>query len=829
MTEHGAQAFSTLERVINGEQSAETFADPPFERLRLALYDPDTSELDKTVLLRHALRYESLRRQHSATMKIPAIDPDYFEQVGIIANEENGVYRVSATPWRPEWMPDAVKQPIDQTAMEASRKRFFENRPVSGDPFLEQFQLSGYRSEGQKTAVRSALSMPPGTGLVVDLPTGEGKSLIFRTVDKVGFASDADDGLKHITLVIVPTVTLAFDHERSCGGSEDNPLAYIGGLTERNSRIRENISSGTQGLLFAAPEAVVGPLRYSLAEAVKRGRLRAIVIDEAHLVESWGTGFRTEFQTFAGLCQQWRDEISEASYFRLIFLSATFSDIAKTTLNELFSFDQELKIVSAGSLRPEPEFWVGEMTNTEEREARVLQALSRLPRPLILYLTKVEEAEKWFHRLRGLGFGRLRMVHGGTGARKREEILKLWAAGSLDVVVATSAFGLGIDYPHVRSIIHACLPEKLDRFYQEVGRAGRDGCASISLLLPAFEDRQIAKSLSIQKVISVDRGLQRWEAMFTNQSMIDHGNSRYSLRLDVAPSNSAEDIDLIGQRSIDWNARLMSLMARSGLVKLAGIPELPEQIEGERPPYQTVELLVDEHLSPEIWNEFVEKKRQEISDASNRSFQLLEKYLANHDCPAELIGQLYEDSAKNCSGCKKCRLNPMVRHGAELVPTMPVQWPLAGNMLHGFNDLTGHRKRLIVEYHETKPDRRTLKEFAAIASRLDFLGLRIFVSIADVPEWFKVTFHSVMISRPWVHVESESWNRYPWPKGNSIIVLGKSVEIASDDLNYTDGQHQEIIFVPVGATDSFNHERQIADVLQLPVMSFEVFLERMQN
>ena len=127
MTEHGAQAFSTLERVINGEQSEETFADPPFERLRLALYDPDTSELDKTVLLRHALRYESLRRQHSATMKIPAIDPDYFEQVGIIANEENGVYRVSATPWRPEWMPDAVKQPIDQTAMEASRKRFFES------------------------------------------------------------------------------------------------------------------------------------------------------------------------------------------------------------------------------------------------------------------------------------------------------------------------------------------------------------------------------------------------------------------------------------------------------------------------------------------------------------------------------------------------------------------------------------------------------------------------------------------------------------------------------------------------------------------------------
>src|SRR5262249_16651052 len=139
-------------------------------------------------------------------------------------------------------------------------------------------------------------------------------------------------------------------------------------------------------------------------------------------------------------------------------------------------FGRNSQVVSETQLRPEPGFLLRAEKSEEERSRHVIEALRFLPRPLILYTTRREDAEQWTTLLRTVGFQRLQLVRGGdVSGEGGDEVLRDWRTRAVDVVVATSAFGLGMDQSDVRSVVHACLPESIDRYYQEVGRGGRDG------------------------------------------------------------------------------------------------------------------------------------------------------------------------------------------------------------------------------------------------------------------------------------------------------------------------------------------------------------------
>ena len=160
---------------------------------------------------------------------------------------------------------------------------------------------------------------------------------------------------------------------------------------------------------------------------------------------------------------------------RTLLLSATLTDASLETLRALFGIEGDFESIAAVQLRPEPDYWIAPVPAEQARIDHIIEALHHAPRPAVLYVTEVSEANAWYSRLINAGFRRVRKVHGKTRRVEREEIVGQWRDGSLDIVVGTSAFGLGIDYPHARSVIHACVPETLDRFYQEVGRGGRDG------------------------------------------------------------------------------------------------------------------------------------------------------------------------------------------------------------------------------------------------------------------------------------------------------------------------------------------------------------------
>lgn len=485
-------------------------------------------------------------------------------------------YFVRPRQWAPPWLDEGASAVIEAGIREENRR---QDRGVPSDPLVtEHTCLSNYVSSGQRAAVQSAFFIPPGSAAVISLPTGGGKTLAFQ-LPALAWA-----GQGGTTLVVTPTTALAKDQEvrfRALMASRQEnrlqasiPFAYHGGLDEDSKNtILAAIHSGTQPIVFASPEAVMGALRVSLFSAARQGRLRYFVVDEAHVISQWGQQFRPEFQTIAGLKDALLDVCPLHAQFRTLLLTATLSPECYETLTFLFG-RRGCQLISEVMLRVEPGFLLHAATTETERAHCIMEAIHHLPRPLILYTTLRDHAEGWFDKLRLAGFRRLRMVRGGDlSDTDGDEILREWKDRSIDIVVATSAFGLGMDQSEVRSVVHACLPETIDRYYQEVGRAGRDGKAAVALLVSTPDDLSAAEALGKERLISVDRGFERWEAMWVRRSK---GNSdSYLVSLDARPADIADT----SIRNASWNLRTLVLMSRAGLIGFS--PHEPTPLERE--------------------------------------------------------------------------------------------------------------------------------------------------------------------------------------------------------------------------------------------------------
>jgi ATP-dependent DNA helicase RecQ len=688
------------------------------------------SPIDLGVLLRQALRYWTIRTGARQTVWLSSPDrlggPVDWPLLGMVATPMAGGVTLSANPWLPNWLDGPPAEGVDGAAAGEVERRFFD--PVAGDPFLDRLGFDSYRSGGQRTSVRAALAAPAGGTLAVCLATGEGKSLVFQAIAALG---GADTGTPEgVTLVVTPTVALALDHERAARelGFDERPRAFRGGDdTLRNGQISRAIAAGSQGLVFASPEAACGSLARPLKVAAESGQLRAFVLDEAHLVDSWGDEFRPEFQLLSGLRRSLLRSAGSRP-FRTVLLSATLSANVMHVLRVLFAQRSdgslaELPVVAAPRLRPEIDYWVATPRHEAERVAMVTEAVFNLPRAAILYVTERRQAEQWYQRLLAAGLRRIACVTGDTPTPERERVVNAWQATSIDLIVATSAFGLGIDYPNVRTVIHACIPETLDRLYQEVGRGGRDGRASISMLVPAEWDTRVARSLNQRRLISVDVGLPRWTAMFQHPDRRALGGDQFELRLDVPPGVTADRIDMISDRSTGWNIKTLTLMAGARLICLEGAGSRSPQASSESDdpaaqataaaerawhPYETVRILDSGHLERSVWMEKVEPYRRMLASGSRESLRLLDRYVRADACIGSLLAEQYRVSAevlggaisiepaRSCGHCAQCRRGaafPVTTASHPVFPWAPQ--PISSEPLASLIDETG---RLLISY-----------------------------------------------------------------------------------------------------------------------------------
>lgn len=788
------QAFHSLGEALAGKSADVTWtckAAPALDRLRVALSDPLASDQDLIVLLRQALAFERGQRRDGSSPTL-TLSADRWENISTAAFARSGLdVRAGAArvvhllAWKPTWLQAGSAHSIDARAASEAVCRTFDHDGSEPDPYLKPLGLDSYRTKAQKNAIRSAFLTPPGGTLVVRLATGEGKSTIPQALASAGF-----DGrpAKGTVVVIEPTITLTADQELTATERGFKPpTAYRSDDDASRSAILANLQKGEQPLLFCSPESACQSLRKPLLLAAAAGHISALVIDEAHLVDAWGTGFRTEFQLLCSLRRELIAAAPKGREPRTVLMSATLTERAVDTLRDLFNGPGPFEVFTALTLRPEPDYWVGAICPRDVRSQRIDEALDHLPRPAILYVSKVNDAIEWRTRLLERGFRRVRVVHGKTPNQERDDVIRRWRDGRVDVVVATSAFGMGIDYGHVRSIIHACVPESMDRFYQEVGRGGRDGRACLSLVVPAYGDVEVAERISDVTVISVKRGRQRWAAMFDQKQSVDQ-TPRYRVPLATPPGTDESDLDMVGERSMDWNARTLTLMQRARLIQLHGM-----QAHGAgTDPWQEVELLESGHLHESEWNQKVEPLRASIHHSGRSNLSLMRRYLENTECPTRLLLELYgSDTGSRCASCFLCRQDPSCRATPTAVGAS-VPW-VGSSPTAPLSDLFDSSRRILVLYRRDLQNARWHRRLGSILERCLAAGMRNLTLIRQDEATEAITS---LLKGPWFTHVTTRFQPGALPPGPEMIVSLGDPHLTVTNLEARQAGSERIFLVP---------------------------------
>jgi ATP-dependent DNA helicase RecQ len=622
---------------------ATSLSNAAFQRFAVVQKDSGVGEADIAVALRGWLRMESQQAGFAVIREWTQrnLSADVVNRAGL----ERSAQGWRAKPWTPDWLDDVPAGGVDDAWL-PTRRRVEETVP--GDPPLRLLDLTSFTSSAQRDAVRAVCCGRPGQTIAVCLPTGAGKSLCAFLPALL--PQNSETGLLGVSLIVVPTVALALDLEARLVARVGHAIAYRPDEKVEADGIRQRCEAGVQGPIIVSPEALAGRLLTVLRDAAKRGHLRHFVVDEAHIVLSWGDEFRPAFLRLAAIRRDLTERSAGAVGFVTVLLSATFTDYHLRWLRTLLSDGAGFSVVHAARLRPEPSYWLARAASPAQRDGWIDEAVFRLPRPCIIYTTQRDECRRWHERLRAQGFTRVAMMTSKSTDAQRRALLRDWTGDRIDIVVATSAFGLGIDKSGVRAIIHAELPESVDRFYQDVGRAGRDGHSAISLLISCADDRSAALSMSRPKFITGQLGLARWRRLHGTREAVRADSDVFLVNLGIG-----RGMDMRGDYNRNWNLRTLQLLARAGAIEFVG---------DDRESFNRVaiRMLPVQSLSTAYWSGRVEEIRTELISDYVRSGRLLRRLDSKQKtCLSDIFVECYSSPTFDlpvvvaCGGCPVCR------------------------------------------------------------------------------------------------------------------------------------------------------------------------------
>jgi ATP-dependent DNA helicase RecQ len=325
---------------------------------------------------------------------------------------------------------------------------------------------------GQETAMQAVTA---GRDTLAVLPSGAGKSAIYQVAGQL---------LDGPVVIVSPLIALQRDQVDRLAEIEDRvgrAAQLNSSLGEREQReVLEQLQDGTIRYVFLAPEQLAKP---EVVDAVRDARPALFVVDEAHCVSAWGHDFRPDYLRLGAVVEQ-------LGHPTVLALTATAAPPVRAEIVERLEM-RDPEVVVAGFDRPEIRLEVDHHPDaTAKHEAvldRVVGEVGAGHTPGIVYSATRRGTLDLAGDLEDRGL-RARAYHAGLRKSEREETQEAFMAGDLDVVVATTAFGMGIDKPDTRFVVHAEPADSLDSYYQEIGRCGRDGRPALAVLVYRQED-----------------------------------------------------------------------------------------------------------------------------------------------------------------------------------------------------------------------------------------------------------------------------------------------------------------------------------------------------
>ena len=563
-----------------------------------------------------------------------------FSKAGLFSDDNGEIF---ANYNIPEFVNSKFVKKCFMNMSLSSEEIYRSNILVTNGYIKDLTGFDSFKTEEQKLCVFGALKTPMGCTTLVSMSTGGGKSLITQTV------SYQQEG--SLTIIVVPTISLMLDQAKNANAiirpSKSDEIVYYNSDTDIKE-ISNSLKTHHTRMLFISPEALIkNPiLKKLIIECAQEHYLQNFIVDEAHIILEWGASFRVDFQCLDAMRKVL---LKKNPSLRTFLLSATFSSRAVEQLKVAYSEGDNWIEIRCDKLRKELLFDVVKTKNKTEKYDAIVDAIFTLPHPMIIYVNSPDDADSLKNRLIDEGFSNIQTFTGRTGSKEREKLIIEWADNKFNIMIATCAFGVGVDKKDVRTVLHAYIPENPNKYYQEAGRGGRDGLPSLSEIIYTQNDVDSAFSF-LQKVLTIEKLSGRWFSLIGSSKATIKGGGKIIIDTSVVPYYNDDEnvLKYFNGQDVNWNVYTILLLRRNKILSI-------EDVSFENNKYIFTVQVEDRrvlHNNDEAIAVLTEIREREWKE-NEEEFRLIKRALTNCQsvCWSEMFNKIYTLTDSFCAGC----------------------------------------------------------------------------------------------------------------------------------------------------------------------------------